>query len=232
MSTEILVAVQVTGLLAILGALIYAIGDVLMLAAQIDIANYPNLQAHANLLSGAEKMVALPSWRLSWGGLLGVFATPLMLAGFWQVYQGLSPAGANLALPPVLLFVCASVIGAYVHGSFMHLGESVHALNRTDAESQDVLVGMLGRQRKTLMLSYGVVLIFILIAAILFSVLVASGQTAFPTWVALFNPVTLSIAWLLGRKLLPRVMRNVTEGAGFNIAYLIFFIITTVTLSQ
>jgi hypothetical protein len=177
-------------------------------------------------------MVVLPAWRLMWGGLLGVFATSLVLAGFWQVYQGLAPAGAHLALPPVLLFVCASVLGAYVHGSFMHLGESVQALNRVDVGSQEVLVGMLRRQRKTLMITYGFALSCVLVAAIMFSALVASGQTAFPTWVAAFNPVTLAIGWLIGRKALPCVIRNRTEGAGFNIAYLFFFIITTVTLSQ
>jgi hypothetical protein len=32
-------------------------------------------------------MVVLPPNRMIWGALVGVFATPLALAGFWQVYK-------------------------------------------------------------------------------------------------------------------------------------------------
>ncbi|MGQ0601634.1 MAG: DUF6796 family protein, partial [Anaerolineales bacterium] len=80
--------IQTTGLLAMLGAVIYAIGDVLMLATKANLADYPNLQPHAKLLSGTERMVALPWWRLMWGGLLGVFATPLLIIGLWTLYYG------------------------------------------------------------------------------------------------------------------------------------------------
>jgi len=232
MSTDTLNAVHVTGVLAIIGALIYAVGDVFLLAAKVNIADYPNLQPHLKLLSDAEKMVVLPWWRLAWGGLLGVFATPLVLAGFWQVYQGLLPAGAGLALPPVLLFACASIVGAFFHGSFIYLGEYVQALNRVSAESQAVLVGMFTRHRKILILGFGFIIPSALIASVWFSVLVASGQTFFPTWIAAVNPVVTFLAWIVVKKILPKRIADYSEGAGFNIAYLIFFALTTVTLWQ
>ena len=74
------------------------------------------------------------------------------------------------------------------------------------------------------------VIIFILIASILFSILVASGRTAFPIWMAAVNPVTLTIAWLVLKRVLPQFVRDWTEGAGFNIAFLAFFACTTITL--
>ena len=232
MSIDILNAVRVTGLLAIVGALIYAVGDVLLLAGKANIADYPNLQPHAKLLSDAEKMVALSWRRLAWGGLLGVFATPLVVAGFWQVYQGLRPAGAAGALPPVVLFACASIVGAFVHGSFIYLGEYVQALNQVSADAQPVIVGMLARHKRSLVITYGFLLTAIVIASIWFSVLVASGQTRFPTWMAAVNPVLALLAWLIIKKILPKRITAYTEGAGFNIAYLIFFALTTVTLWQ
>jgi hypothetical protein len=73
-------------------------------------------------------------------------------------------------------------------------------------------------------------LILILIASILFSSQVASGQTAFPRWMAAVNPVTMTLVWLLLKRALPQFVRDWTEGAGFNIAYLAFFACTTVTL--
>jgi len=227
MNTELL---KLSGLLALTGAFLYAIGDVLLLASKVKLDDYPKLKPFAKLLSDAEKMVVLPPNRLIWGALIGVFATPLMLQGFWQVYQGLSGANASLVLATVGLFGTASIIGAFVHGTFYYMGEYVHALNKVDDGSQAVIAGMIERHRKVLIATYAPILLFILIASILFSVLVASGKTAFPVWMAAVNPVTMTIAWLVVKRVLPQFIRDWTEGAGFNIAYLAFFSCTTITL--
>lgn len=230
MTADTLLAIQITGLCAIIGALIYAVGDVLLLAAKADLADYPNLQSHAKLLSGAEKMVGLSWSRLVRGGLLGVFATPLLLAGFWQVYQGLLPSGLWLALPPLILFGWASVVGTFVHGSFIYLGEYVQALNRLESASQTVLLEMLGRHRQIMKITYGFLFVCIIIASVWFSMVVVAGETAFPLWMAAVNPVTALLLWMLVKRILPVRVRDLTEGAGFNIAYLIFFVLTTITL--
>lgn len=223
-------AIQLSGLLAIVGALVYSVGDILLLASKADLADYPNLQPHAKALSGSEKMVVLSWPRLIWGGLLGVFATPLVLAGFWQVYQGLALAGPGAALPPAMLFAVSSVIGAFVHGSFIYLGEYVQALNQVDEKSQPVLLEMLAHHRIIMIITYGFLLTCILVATIWYIMLVVSGQTLFPRWMAAINPVTALAAWMILKKALPRAVTDATEGAGFNIAYLVFFICTTITL--
>jgi hypothetical protein len=165
-----------------------------------------------------------------WGALLGVFATPLVLAGFWQVYKGLNGANESLTLATGLLFAVASVIGAFVHGTFYYMGEYIQALNKVEDASQPVIAGMITRHRKVLIVTYAPVMILIMIASLLFSVLVASGQTAFPGWMAWINPVTMTISWLILKRILPQFVRDWTEGAGFNIAYLVFFACTTITL--
>jgi hypothetical protein len=227
---QLLTPLRITGLLALLGALLYAIGDVLLLASKASLDQYPRLKPFAKLLSDAEKMVVLPANRMIAGALLGVFATPLVLVGFWQVYQGLNGANETLTLITGLLFAVASVIGAFVHGTFYYMGEYIQALNKVEDGSQPVIAEMIGRHRKVLIITYAPVILFILIASILFSVLVASGQTAFPVWMAAINPVTLTIAWLLIKRILPQYVRDWTEGAGFNIAFLVFFACTTATL--
>src|SRR5687768_7617563 len=128
------------GLLGILGAIIYAIGDVFLLAGKARLEDYPKLQPYAKLLSGTERMVALPHWRLLWGGLLGVFATPLVLIGFLLVWGS---AGGYVMFPPFLLFSLATLIAPFVHGSFIYLGEYVQALNKVNTDSQSVIVEML-----------------------------------------------------------------------------------------
>ena len=171
---------RITGILAILGAILYAIGDVLLLASKVSLDDYPKLKPFAKLLSDAEKMVVLSPNRMIWGALLGVFATPLVLAGFWQVYQGLAGANETLVLTTVLLFGIASVIGAFVHGTFYYMGEYVQALNKVEEFSQVVIADMITRHRKVLIITYAPLLIFIIIASILFSVMVGMGNTHSP----------------------------------------------------
>ena len=227
MNTDVL---HITGILAILGAMIYAIGDVLLLASKVNLDDYPNLIRFQKLLSDAEKMVVLPPNRMIWGALLGVFSTPLILTGYWQVYQGLSGANEALAITTILLFGSATVIGAFVHGTFYYMGEYVQALNKVDEHSQVIIADMIGRHRKVLIITYAPVLIFIIIASILFSFLVATKETLFPVWMAVVNPVTATIAWLLIKRILPKLITDSLEGAGFNIAYFVFFTCTTLTL--
>ena len=223
-------SLQVLGLLASLGAFLYAIGDVLLLASKASLDDYPKLKLYAKLLSDAEKMVVLSPNRMMWGALIGVFSTPLILLGFWQVYQGLDGGNTWAALATFGLFGTASIIGAFVHGSFYYMGEYIQALNKVDEHSQAIVADMITRHRKVMIITYAPLLIFVIIASILFSILVASGKTMFPAWMAAINPVTVTIAWMLVKRILPQFVRDWTEGAGFNIAYLIFFACTTITL--
>ncbi|MFN8460918.1 MAG: DUF6796 family protein [Anaerolineales bacterium] len=150
--------------------------------------------------------------------------------GYWHIYKGLGGVNASAALAVVGLFGTASIIGAFVHGTFYYMGEYVHALNNVSEESQAVIVKMIERHKKVLIISYAPVMIFIVIASIWFSILVASGQTSFPAWMTWINPFTLTIAWLIVKRILPQFLRDATEGAGFNIAFMVFFACTTLTL--
>jgi hypothetical protein len=142
----------------------------------------------------------------------------------------LSGANASAVLATVILFGIGSIVGAFVHGTFYYMGEYIHALNKVNEESQSVIVNMIERHKKVLIISYVPVLILIIIASVMFSILVASGNTAFPIWMAAINPVTMTIAWLLIKRVLPQFIRDGAEGAGFNIAFMAFFACTTITL--
>ena len=76
------------------------------------------------------------------------------------------------------------------------------------------------------------VIVILILASLLFSLMAASGKTIYPAWMAAVNPVTLTIAWLLLKRIIPQMIRDVAKGAGFNFAYLIFFICSTTILWQ
>lgn len=238
MNADMLNAVHIAGMLAILGVLAYTLGDIFLLASKVgarkdpstivvDITTYPGFERRGKLY---ETMVGMPWRRLAWGGLLGVFAAPLTLAGVWQVYQGLSPAGGWLAVPPALLLAYAAVVGPFVHGSFIYLGENAQALNAVGVDSRPVLIGALARQQKIMAIGYVVILFCNLAASIWYSVAVASGRTFFPTWMAALNPVTLTLAYFVLRRIAPMRVADAVEGSGFNLAYLAFYALTTAML--
>ncbi len=220
---------QLAGLLAIIGAILYAASDVFLLASRVNIANYPNLQPHVKLLSGSERMVVLPEWRRIWGGLLGVLVTPLVVAVLWPLYYGLAPAGPWAVWPVVVLFGIGLIIAPFVHGSFIYMGEYVHALNQLAPDGQTVIVEMLNRHKKIMTVSYSPVLLALTLASIWFSVAVALGATLFPQWMAAINPITALIAWFILRRIFPP-LAVWFEGAGFNIALLVFFAFVTATI--
>lgn len=227
---QLISPIRITGLLAILGALIYALGDVLLLAAKVDLNDYPKLKPFEKLLSGAEKFVMISPEKMMWGALIGVMATPLILLGYWQVYQGLSGANEALRLTAILLFGTASVIGAFVHGSFFYTGEYVKALNAVREDSQQVIADMISRNRKVMIITYAPVLTLILVASLLFSIMTGMGGTHLPVWMAAINPFTATIAWLVLKRILPNAVTDALEGAGFNIAFFVFFTCTTIAL--
>jgi uncharacterized protein DUF6796 len=224
------ITLHITGLLAFFGAFLYAIGDVLLLAGKVSLDEYPKLKSFVKLLSDSERMVVLSPNRMMWGALSGVFATPLVLLGFWQVYQGLGGSKDWAVLATTGLFGIASIIGAFVHGTFYYMGEYIQALNNVEEKSQSVIAGMIERHKKVMIITYAPLLVFIVIASVIFSILVASGKTAFPLWMAGISPFTMTIVWLIVKRILPQFVRDWTEGAGFNIAYMAFFACTTISL--
>jgi len=221
---------KITGLLAFLGAFLYAVGDVLLLASKVNLDDYPKLKPFTKLLSDSEKMVVLSPRRMMWGALLGVFSTPLMLIGFWQISQGLSGANAWAVGTTAGLFGSASIIGAFVHGTFYYMGEYIQALNTVEEKSQPVIAGMIERHKKVLIVTYAPVMLFIVVASAMFSALTISGKTAFPVWMAGVTPLTMTIVWLAIKYILPQFVRDWTEGAGFNIAFMAFFACATLSL--
>lgn len=235
--TEI-TALHLAGIVSMVGAALYAAGDVLLLAPNasehgerrplpVDVRGDRVLRRRVALL---EVIASLPYWRLRWGALLGVIAAPLTVAGLWLFYRGVEPAGPWLALPPTLLFLAATVTGPFVHGSFAYVGETVQALYRVGEADRPLLLAMVRRQIVTILVSYAPLMLAVIVASVWATYTILTGRTRFPTWLAAINPVTMTIAWLLLKKVLPRAIGESLQGAGFNIAFFAWFAAMAVTV--
>ncbi len=99
--------VRIAGILAIVAALANGIGDIFYQTAADGVYD-------ANM----EFMWKVPVQNLHLGAYVGLFVIPLVLAGYWHVYQGIRKAGPWFSLPPVLIAMYMVPIGGALHFGF------------------------------------------------------------------------------------------------------------------
>lgn len=230
---------HLAGILATTGALLYAISDVLLLGYEVGSRESVPGTTEADFEPYAVKpfsprdllnLAALPPSRLAWGGLLGVVATPLLLAGLWLVYTALRPAGLWQALAPSLLLACSLILAPFVHGSFIYVEQNAGVMARLSAAGRAVLGPVFQLQQRVAFTAYAIIGVAALLGSVLFSIIVAVADTLFPRWMAAVNPVTMVLVYFLVKALLPHQVTKYVEGAGFNIGFFLFALLLTIIL--
>lgn len=226
-----LLLVRLAGIVAIVGAALYVVGDVLLLAVKPDRAAHPVAASHAAALGDLEKLASIDPGRVVPGGLLGVLATPLVLAGWWLLGVALAPAG-GLAVGPAVLFGVASVIGGFAHGWFMALAGDARDLDRLGADPAvaPALLETLARDRRILAVAFTPMLLAAVLASAWQALVVLGDMTALPTWFAAVNPVVILALFLGVRRILPVRARDALEGTGFSVANLVVFVVLLAVL--
>ena len=98
-----------SGIAGIAGGVGYLIGDVLLLGNRAIPAQFPHLATYVDnrLIQRGAVFLASSTERLAAGGLVGVFSTPLYLAGIWHIFEASRPGGTRWSLPPFLLLIIA-----------------------------------------------------------------------------------------------------------------------------
>jgi hypothetical protein len=230
MTTEM--TVRLAGVITLVGAVLYSLADVLLLAhnvgprieipaTAVDFAASERWMRRANLLTCSSK---LPWRRLVWGGLLGVCMTPFVMSGSWVLYHALKPAGPWLSVPVALLWLAGYPIGAFIHGSFIYVGGTVQAWNVAEGPIKAQLEDLVGRMLKVLIFAYLVFFVLASATSVWYAVGVVQGGSALPRWMAALNPLLMTLVYMfLARKVVPMSIMKWIQGAGFNIVYIVFF---------
>jgi hypothetical protein len=227
---EPLTVLRVAGLLGVVGALLYIVGDALLLAVRAAPERHPRLGPHAAVVGSMAKLAELDDRRIATGGLVGVLSTPLVLLGWWVVYRALEPAGPAAAAVPTLAFITASVIGGFAHGWFMALAESIRLLDRAPDATAGAVAAVVARQSRILAVAFIPVGVAAVVGSVLYSIVVLGGSTALPTWMAAVNPLAILAVFLVVRRILPARLADPLQGTGFSVAYLVLFLLTTVAV--
>jgi hypothetical protein len=168
--------------------------------------------------------------RLAAGGLVGVFSTPLYLAGIWHIFEASKPGGTRWSLPPFLLLVTAFSIAPFVHGSFFYVAEILKTVGQVDQSAQPVLVALATSATLWLFVAYGVLAVTALVGFVWLTVAIARGKTLYPRWVAFANPLVCMLACSLLHRVLPQPLKLLLSGAGLSLGMLAYFALSTAVL--
>ena len=198
-------------------------GSGLLLVADLVLLYTPLPAAHFNVFTAS---VGKSRARLVYGALLGVFAIPLVLAGFAHIFLALRPAGFWLSAPPVILGVFAYVIGAAFHAAIPFYVAVIQQTHASDATASP-LVAVMARVFVPLQRS---LFVFVVASALWLFAALLSGETLYPRWMAFISPAAVVVFFRVLMRISPPAVAGALFPAGNNLAVLCFLLFSLVVL--
>ena len=154
--------------------------------------------------------------RATLGHFIGVLGAPLYLVGIWHIGRMLMPASKIWSTVAFFSMSYGFIVGS------IWIGSRASAAALVTAGQDPVLTELLGLYD----FRYETLLSVIRIAALVFSViyiwLILTGRTAYPRWMAIFNPVVLILASFLVFFLVPDIGKYLMPIA-LNVAFFVIF---------
>lgn len=203
-------------LIAMLGALLMSLSDMLLLGNPVSGAKAFVLDAH--------NMVNIPYERLVWGGLLGVLlGGPLQVAGYVALYRITRTHGGYQPLVMSGVFIYMVIAAVATHIAYIYTGIALK-MEATEGAGESVEVIFLQQNilRIILAMFAGSTL---LLGSVLYMMLVGKGPTTLRKWMLIINPLSLTALVAITALLLPAPIGGFIAMPAFNLAQLLFFLV-------
>lgn len=170
-------------------------------------------------------LAAKPYGQVVAGHYLAIVGIPLGIVGFWQVYQGIRPAGDWLPRVVWFLGVWGFVVGTVFHASFAFVVAGIQA----DAGTRS-LAPMLARFGAVFE-PVGLLLVAVMTVALaLLAYLIAFRETRYPRWFAVVNPLLVQALTAALALLAPEALRVALVVTAYNLSVLVLFLGSTALL--
>lgn len=198
----------ITGLIGLLASVLVGVGEFFL-----------HFDPLARYAGGYEFFEAVTENRATQGHFIGVLAAPLYLFGVWHITRMLQPASKFWSSVAFFIMSYGFMVGAIWIGS----RASAAALIATGQNPAitDLLI-LYDLRYETLL---GVIRITALAFSVIYISLILTGRTAYPRWMALFNPVVLILANFLIFWLAPDIGKYLMPIA-LNVSFFIIFAIS------
>jgi hypothetical protein len=207
--------IMMPNVLAVIGIL----GSALLFIADVTLVYTPLRAKDFNVFNAA---LDKSPRRLVVGSLLGVFAIPLVIAGFGSIYVKLEPAGPWLALPPVIVGATAYVIGAAFHAAIPFFVAAIQANPSPEARTSPPLSTMwpVFRVLQTALF------VAVATSSVWLLVSVLSGASHYPRWAAALSPAATGLVLRIATRFSPPRVVGVLFPAANNLTMMIFLAVS------
>ena len=169
----------------------------------------------------------IPLSRLTKGHFIAISFTPFYIAGYYHLYLVFKTNNPKIAKSIFALGIIAFMIGGMWIASRAQLGYLVHKINEN---SNDIvlqsLIEVYKNHAEILVKSLRV---WILLISILFVIPIIKGQTIYPKWMAVLNPLFLLLFTLLIYQIVPKI-GYVIGPVAMNFAHFVLFLASLIII--
>jgi hypothetical protein len=198
---------KLTGIVGLVGAVLCGTGEFLL---------HFDPQAR---FSGYDFMADISDARLTTGHFFAVVGVPLYFVGVWHISEMLKPAGEKLSNSLFLIGSFGFLYGAMWMSSRASIGSLVHYPELIAGTN---LVSLYELRSETLL---QVIRVTTLLISIIYVVMVLTGKSRYPKWMAATSPIVLLILNFVIYLIAPSVGKFVMPIA-LNVGFAVFFLLS------
>lgn len=225
---------RLAGIAGVIGAILWTLGDVLIIGAKAQPSDYPLLlETYAGRIETDMAAMMLPSSerRLAAGALVADIGIIFYLAGCWHLFRGLLPAGRAWAWPIFVLLICGNAWSPLGHAGFYYVGMAYKTVLATPPDAHGALLDLAAHFHDVLTIAWLLPIVTLGLALLGLGIAIALGRTAWPRWFALVaNPVSLVLMGEAAAIVSPEPLATWLEGAVFNVGWLAVYLLSTILL--
>ncbi|MBA4752661.1 MAG: hypothetical protein H2055_10615 [Sphingopyxis sp.] len=225
---------RLCGIAGVIGAILWIIGDALIIGAKASQDDYPLiLKTYSDRIQFDGVALMLPSSeaRLAAGALVADVGIVFYLAGCWHLLEGLRPAQGGWRWPAFALLVAGNAWSPLGHAGFYYVGMVYKTILETPTAAHDALLDLGQHFHNVLVIAWLMPIVTLGLALLLLGIVIALGRTSWPRWFALIaNPISLIAVGMLIARVLPEPAQTALDGAVFNLGWLVVYGLSTVLL--
>ena len=214
---------------AIIASVCWVIGDIAIAGFEIIPEKYPLFsETYADQVDVefAVLMLEGSTQRLMFGALIAAMTAILFLPGVWLAYQYVKDHSKWYAWGTYFILVLSVLLMPLGHAVFFYTGEIFKSIYNSPVAAHPYLLETAAGFMQMLYITWGTAIVVLLLGWFLFSVLIFLGKTTLPRWVGLISPVFLTIYQVPIKSILSAsTFKDWLTAAGFNLSYLIFFLL-------
>ena len=199
---------KITGIIGLIGAIICGTGEFLL-----------HFDPQARFTGGYDFMADISDSRLTAGHCLAVFGEALYFVGVWHIAEMLRPAGEKLSRALFIIGSFGFVYGGMWMSSRAMIGSIVHHPEIVEGTN---LVELYVLRLETLL---QVIRITTLVISIIYIVMVLTGKSRYPKWMAATSPIVLLLMNFVIYLTVPSIGKYVMPIA-LNVGFTVFFLLS------